>query len=185
MRRQAITQKKIDVASAISSAALAVIKQMILTPLPTGAPLIAAAAIAGAAQVARAAAAPIPEFAKGTDNAPEGYAVVGEKGHELVVEPDGKSWVTPAKDTITYLRKGSKVIPNDKLLNMVQNSAYVELANMKMPVTPDMYGKALVDQFDELSKEVKGLSAIMQNKDMRVSVIGNYDHYLHVRKNIV
>jgi hypothetical protein len=163
---------------------LMIIKQAIATPLPAGLPFILAAGVTGGIQVARAMAAPIPEFAKGTESSPEGYAVVGEKGHELVIEPSGKKWVTPAKDTITYLKKGSKVIPNDKLMTMVRDSAYVELANMNMPVTPDLYGKALVDQFERLSDDVKDLKAVMSNKDMRVNIVGNFDHYMHVKRNI-
>lgn len=184
LKEQAMRQKKADVMAAISGAALMIIKQSIATPLPTGLPFILAAGVTGGLQVAKAMAAPIPEFAKGTESSPEGYAVVGEKGHELVIEPSGKKWVTPAKDTITYLRKGSKVIPNDKLMTMVRDSAYVELANMNMPITPDLYGKALIDQFDELANKVDKLSAIMSNKDMRVNIVGNFDHYMHVKRNI-
>lgn len=183
-REQAIRQKKLDVMAATTATALAIIKAFTEGDPYTKVARAALAAATGAAQIARAAAAPLPEFAKGTDNSPEGYAVVGEKGHELVVEPSGKKWVTPAKDTITYLKKGSKVIPNDKLMDMVKNSAYVELANMTMPVTPDLYGKALIDQFERLSDDVKDLKAVMSNKDMRVNIIGNFDHYMHVKKNI-
>ena len=140
--------------------------------------------IAGTAQTAKLIATPLPEFAKGTDHSPEGYAIVGEKGTELVTDPSGKSWLTPAKDTITYLKKGSKVTTNEKLMEMVKNSAYIDLANMNMPVTSDLYTKTLVDKFEELTNKVDKLSNIMQDKSMSVQVLGNYDHYLHVRKNI-
>lgn len=186
-RKQAQRQKLIDVAQTIANTALAITRALSDTTVPNFYLRVAnaiSAGIAGTAQTAAIIAAPLPEFAKGTDSAPEGYAVVGEKGHELVIEPGGKSWVTPAKDTVTYLKKGSKVIPNDKLMNMVKDSAYVQLANLAMPVTPDLYGKALVDQFEALSADVRGLKAVMENKDMAVKVMGNFDHYMHVKRNI-
>ena len=143
-----------------------------------------AAGTVGAIQLAAAVAAPLPQFAEGTQNAPEGYAIVGERGTELVMNPDGTSWLTPAKDTITYLKKGAKVIPNDELLNMVKNSTHIALGQSGQPLTPDSYGQALVAKFEEMADEMRALKSIMANKDMRVQIEGNYDHYMHVRKNI-
>ena len=180
----AARQKAINIAEIITSTALAISKQLVATPLPAGAAFIAGIAGIGALNLARAIATPLPAFAKGTDHSPEGYAIVGEKGTELVTDPSGKSWLTPAKDTITYLKKGSKVTTNEKLMEMVKNSAYIDLANMNMPVTSDLYTKTLVDKFEELTNKVDKLSNIMQDKSMSVQVLGNYDHYLHVRKNI-
>lgn len=186
IRERAAAQKQIDIAATIANTARAVTAALAETGIPYYLKIINAfaAGAAGLAQIERIRSTPLPEFAKGTDSAPEGYAVVGEKGHELVIEPGGKSWVTPAKDTVTYLKKGSKVIPNDKLMSMVKDSAYVQLANLAMPVTPDLYGKALVDQFEALSADVRGLKAVMENKEMAVKVMGNFDHYMHVKRNI-
>lgn len=184
-RKRANAQKAYDIANIITTTASAIMETLeTYKGTPLAYVMAGVVAATGAAQIAAAQSAPIPQFAKGTESSPEGYAVVGEKGHELVIEPSGKKWVTPAKDTITYLRKGSKVIPNDKLMTMVRDSAYVELANMNMPVTPDLYGKALIDQFDELANKVDKLSSVMSNKDMRVNIVGNFDHYMHVKRNI-
>jgi TP901 family phage tail tape measure protein len=77
--------------------------------------LVAGVALLGAAQAAIVAARPLPEFYKGTDNAPEGHAWVGERGRELVKDgKTGKVSVTPDKPTIAYLTKGSVVIPHEK-----------------------------------------------------------------------
>lgn len=186
IRERAAAQKQIDIAQTIANTAKAVTAALSDSSVPYYLAVINAfaAGAAGLAQIERIRSTPLPEFAKGTDSAPEGYAVVGEKGHELVIEPSGKSWVTPAKDTVTYLKKGSKVIPNDKLMSMVKDSAYVQLANLAMPVTTDIYGKALVEQFEALSADVRGLKAVMENKDMAVKVMGNFDHYMHVKRNI-
>jgi TP901 family phage tail tape measure protein len=80
-----------------------------------GIPLSIAIGAIGAAQLALVASKPLPEFYKGTDNAPEGHAWVGERGRELVKDgKTGKVSVTPDKPTIAYLTKGSVVIPHEK-----------------------------------------------------------------------
>lgn len=186
-KRAAMRQKAIDLLGVISNTALAITRALgdssVSNPYIRIANAIAVGAI-GTAQTAALIASPIPEFAKGTENAPEGYAIVGEKGTEMVVEPSGKKWLTPARDTLTYLKKGSKVITNEKLMDMVKNSAYVNIANSNQPVTPDLYGKALVEQFEALTSKVDKLAGVMQDKGMSLQIIGNYDHYLHVRRNI-
>jgi TP901 family phage tail tape measure protein len=74
-----------------------------------------AAGILGAAQAAIVASKPLPQFAKGTTNAPEGQAIVGEKGREIVWDKrSNTTYVTPDAPTLTYLSKGSVVIPNDQ-----------------------------------------------------------------------
>jgi hypothetical protein len=188
-------RKKAEIDQAKRSKAISIAETMLNTYAavmayqvnPGGYPGIAlsiAAGIAGAAKIAQAIATPLPQFAKGTEHSPEGYAIVGEKGTELVTEPSGKSWLTPAKDTVAYLKKGSKVTTNEKLMEMVKNSAYVEMANLNMPITTDLYTKVLIEKFEENTNELKALKGIMKDKNMNVQVLGNYDHYLHVRKNI-
>ena len=178
--RAAKFQKGIDIAELAAKTAQAVMAGYTKSGL-VGA---AMAGALGAVQLATIMARPLPQFAKGTESSPEGYAVVGEKGTELVTDPSGKSWLTPAKDTITYLKKGSKVTTNEKLMEMVKNSAYVQLANLNTPVTSDMYSKTLVEQFETLTSEFKALKGVMQDKAMSVQIQGNYDHYIHVRNNI-
>jgi hypothetical protein len=173
-------QKGIDIAELVATTAQAVMAGYKKSGL-IGA---AMAGALGAVQLATITARPLPQFAKGTEHSPEGYAIVGEKGTELVTEPSGKSWLTPAKDTVAYLKKGSKVTTNEKLMEMVKNSAYVEMANLNMPITTDLYTKVLIEKFEENTNELKALKGIMKDKNMNVQVLGNYDHYLHVRKNI-
>lgn len=75
---------------------------------PSPASFVAAAI--GAAQLAVAIATPIPRFKGGTKNSPEGFAIVGDGGRrEVVQNPDGSTYVTPDKSTLTYLQGGSKV----------------------------------------------------------------------------
>lgn len=183
-RKQAAIQKGINIANIIGATALAIITQYTALPVATQIPRSIVAGAIGATQLAAAIAAPLPQFAKGTDNAPEGFAVVGERGTELVVNPDGTSWLTPAKDTITYLKKGAKVVPNNELMDMVKYANYVNVGGIKQGETGGLFGMALVAEFQQLSEKVDGLTRIMAGKNMSVNIQGNYDHYLHVRKNI-
>lgn len=70
------------------------------------------AGIVGAAQATLIAARPLPQFEKGTNNSPEGLAVVGEKGTELIVDgKTGNTRLSANRPSITNLSKGSQVIP--------------------------------------------------------------------------
>lgn len=77
------------------------------------------------------------KFFKGTDYAPEGLAWVGEQGRELVVDPSGQMTMTPNKATLTYLRRGTKVITNRETEKILSDKDYTpllkEIANK--PVT--------------------------------------------------
>jgi len=66
------------------------------------------AVIAGLELVA-VEAKPLPQFYKGTDYAPEGLALVAEKGPEIGISPQGQ--VNIYKDPqITYLKEGSRIL---------------------------------------------------------------------------
>lgn len=77
-----------------------------------GIPLTVIVGALGAAQFAAAASQPLPQYAKGTDNAEGGLSIVGEKGRELVREPSGKTYLTGGKAELRDIPKGSQVLTN-------------------------------------------------------------------------
>lgn len=77
-------------------------------------PFIIASGIAQAAAVAL-----VPGFWKGTDNAPGGAAWVGERGTELLIDPQGRTALTPNGPTLTYLQPGTQVFTHEKTMNML------------------------------------------------------------------
>jgi hypothetical protein len=185
LRQQAIMNKAFTVMQISLSTYMGVMNALAgPPPLPPNPVLATAIGIAGGVQIAAALAVPIPQFAEGTESAPEGYAIVGEKGTELVTEPSGKQWLTPAKDTLTYLKKGSKVTTNEDLMDMVKNQAFATLATMNKPITTDLYGKQLIEQFEALTSKVDKLSDVMSNKNMSTQIVGNFDHYMHVKNRV-
>jgi TP901 family phage tail tape measure protein len=97
-----------------------------LASLPPNPVLAAIIGAAGALQMAAVATRPLPQFAKGTDNSPEGFAEVGERGRELVRDGRTGKWgITPDKSTVTYLTKGSQVIPNAQTEMILKNDPNV------------------------------------------------------------
>lgn len=91
-RREAEVEKKFAIFTSLLQASLAVLKAIVK---PT--PETVAAAIAAGLQAGIVAATPIPAFAKGTDFAPGGMALVGEEGPELVNLPRGSKVFTAAQ----------------------------------------------------------------------------------------
>lgn len=88
-RRQAQQEKQnalfqIAIETAIGSA-----KAIASSPLTFGMPWLAFVLAQGALSAALVAARPIPQFWKGTKNAPAGVVMVGEKGQEAIESRDG------------------------------------------------------------------------------------------------
>ncbi|MGN6416149.1 MAG: hypothetical protein ACTHMC_01565 [Pseudobacter sp.] len=111
-------EKATNISNIITTTALAVMRTLAdhsITPGWVRFALAATAGATGAAQLARAIAAPLPKFAKGTDSSPEGPAIVGEEGAEMFITPSGKVGFTPSKATLTWLEKGTKIIPHDEI----------------------------------------------------------------------
>jgi hypothetical protein len=88
----------------------AVVKSIAASPLTFGLPFSAFALAAGALQATLVLSRQLPQFKVGTDNSPEGPAIVDEDGPELIIGPDGRIREVGGKGPrITYLEKGSKV----------------------------------------------------------------------------
>lgn len=111
-REEQMKQAKFERTAAIISAgiqtAVAVVKSLAMGP-PQGYILAAITAALGAVQVAAIASKPLPKYFKGTNYSQEGFAHVGERGQELMIDPDGSMKLTPDHDTVTYLKKGTTI----------------------------------------------------------------------------
>ena len=170
-RKKARSDRMADIANIISGTAVAVVNALGAKPYtPANIALAAMTGAIGLANLARAIAAPLPQFAKGTQNAPGGLAEVGEKGTELVVEPDGKKFLTPNRSTIMNIKKGSKIIPNHELMNQVRMAAMVKLSG-KDSVSEMDYGDALIAAVIEQTEEQKRTRRAMER--MKTTVVVN------------
>ena len=85
----------------------------------------------GVAQIAMVQSQPMPQFFKGTDNAPEGMAWTQEKGREIITDKHGKIKSTGSDKgaQLTYLSKGDKVFTAEKSALMFNENLNSILTN--------------------------------------------------------
>lgn len=171
-RKKARADKAADIANIITSTAVAVVNALKSFPPPANYAMAAFTGAIGLANLARAAAAPLPQFAKGTNSAPGGLAVVSERGQELVIEPSGKKYLTPATESIINLPKGSKVIPNDELMKSVEKATMIKLGQGGT-VTSQQYGDVMVEIFEQTLEENRKLRRVLEDKKMSVVINNN------------
>lgn len=172
-RKRAQSQKAFDIASIITATALAVIKAYTEGDPYTKIPRALAAASAGAISLARAIAAPIPQYAEGTENHPGGPAIVGEKGVELVQEPGGKSYLTPSTATLMNLPARTKVIPHEDLIAAAHAAAYRKMAEFNGPVNTSSQQAALIEAYEELAGEMRGVRQAVEQLELSVTFSDN------------
>lgn len=134
-RKAWIAERNSKVEQALINGLLSFSLALATIPPPGGAITGAINLALAGVQAALIASKPVPAFELGTDNAPGGLAIVGEKGRELVVEPSGKKWLTPDQATLLDIKKGSQIIPNFRL---------DDYANMIPSVPADM-----LNQFEQ------------------------------------
>jgi hypothetical protein len=77
----------------------------------------------GVIQAAAVVAAPIPQYAKGTRSSKGGPAIVGEMGHELMIDPGGRMALTGETAHLTMLRPGTKIIPSGETKEIMKAAA--------------------------------------------------------------
>jgi hypothetical protein len=106
--------KAANIGRIIIETALAVVHQLGSGDPYTAIARAIGAGVIGAAQLAVAAAQPVPKFKGGRKDGPATFAIVGDGGrNEVITSPDlSKSYVTPDRDTLTYLPEGYKVFPS-------------------------------------------------------------------------
>lgn len=112
-RQQAKEEKNMAIFSAVINIATGITASLAQGG-PVGIVLAALIGALGAVQIASIASQPLPAFWKGTDNAPEGWALTQEKGAEVITDRQGnvKTMGNNKGAQLTYLSKGDKVYKN-------------------------------------------------------------------------
>jgi len=130
LRRQAIADKAQSALSIILNTAEAIMQAWANFPATAGV-LTAIISAIGATQLATVLAAPIPQFAKGTKDAPETF-IAGEKGIEAIVKPSGDVLITPNEPTLFSDKSliGSTILPHDQTQKMLANYAISQSYDM-------------------------------------------------------
>jgi hypothetical protein len=122
-RKAAIADKIYNTAKAIEGVAVAEANATVYLSNPLTAafyPALAAIiAATGAIQIAAIAATPLPSYEKGTSFAKGGTSLVGEKGHELIIDPSGRSFMSPDNPSLIDLKRGSKVFTHNETMRFL------------------------------------------------------------------
>ena len=158
LNRQAKQDKALAITQAIINTAGAVI-----AGLKTSIPYAIAVGVIGAAQIALIASQQIPQFYKGTDNAPEGLAWTQEKGAELITDKKGniKSYGSNKGAQMTYLNKGDKVFTAKETKDIMFNN---ELNGI---LTNNGISNSIVNNNVDLSplrSDINNLTNVIKNK---------------------
>jgi len=110
-RKAAIADKAAAITKAIINSAVAITSAYTTQPAPVGIGLGLLMGALTAVQIATILAQPIPQFWKGTDNAPDGLISVGERGRELIQTKSGQLLMAN-NPTITSGLEGAKIYTN-------------------------------------------------------------------------
>jgi len=123
IERQMLAQQAATIAQATASIAAQAAASSLFDPTALvraiGRASIITGIIKAAFGVARSA---IGKFATGTSYSPEGLAYVGERGAELMNIPGQGLVLSPNKATLSYLKKGTEVIPHERSMSMLANA---------------------------------------------------------------
>ncbi len=131
--QQARFEKARSIAQVVTNTAAAIVKAFATFPFYLAAPIAAVIAGIGAAQLATIVATPLPRYKDGRDGGPAEVAVVGDGGVQEVVQVDDMAYLTPNKDTVTWLPKGAKVHKSvSEYKKAVGDAAMSPLPNMEV-----------------------------------------------------
>lgn len=110
--------------------------------------LTAMVAALGATQLAIAAAKPLPQYAKGRKGGKGEYAVVGEKGPEVMYIPPGAS-IVPNNLIYSPDKWGKFGVPTMTIPPIPQVESFSELAWRGMPFDYERFGKTMRNNMPE------------------------------------
>ena len=147
-----------------------------LAMLPPNVPLAVTIGIIGAAQLAMTASQPIPQFYKGTQNAPEGLAWTDEKGAELHTDKNGK-----IKDLGS--NKGArlkKLEKGDKIYTATQTKKMMDLYGFNQDFNNIMLTNGISTSnfnnnslnLEPLNARIDRLTSVVANKS-EVTIVNN------------
>src|SRR6476620_2641411 len=120
----------------------------------------------GAAQIALVASQKMPAFWKGTDNAPEGFAVVDELRPEIHTDKHGniKSFGSSKGANVRYLDKGDKIYKS--------HTDYINKELAKNGIDPigafmnfSIPKEIKTNDFSEFKQEISKLADVIRNKE--------------------
>lgn len=157
-RRKAAFDKAANISNIITTGALAVVNAYYESG-PIGA---AIAGVAVAAQLARAASAPLPQYEGGTLDHKGGKFIAGEKESELVIRPDGRAYWTKDTATVYDEPKHTKVFNQEQINRIAMASLNPAMIAALKPRRDEDFTKHIVNAVEKTGRNT--VRAIAQNR---------------------
>tara|TARA_R110000851_G_scaffold129366_2_gene262022 strand:- start:2384 stop:5197 length:2814 start_codon:yes stop_codon:yes gene_type:complete len=186
-RKEVKKQGKFNKAQALVDIAIntaVAISRVVAESVFLGLPLVPVLAALGALQAAAVLAQPLPEFAEGGIMDHDGAAIVGDGGkREVIRTPDGKISLTPSKDTLVNIPKGTEIFPsiedfNNEQPNDLEDRIYSAtlLASISLNqknIEGMMFSQRELDQrlLDEMIKNTKAVRDSKSNLNVKTQSI--------------
>lgn len=112
--QQARFEKAKSAASIVQNTASAIIKTFTEFPYPVALPISLIIGATGAAELATVLATPLPKYRDGRISGPAEWAITGDGGQQEVIESRYGTFVTPDRDTLTFVPDGARIYPSIK-----------------------------------------------------------------------
>lgn len=175
-------EKIANIASIISSTAQAVVSALGQKPwTPLNIALAAVVGGIGVLQLARAVAAPLPQYFKGTDSAAKGMAMVGEQGEELM-QKDGKYYLTPGKPTLMEMAGGEKIFTANTTKDIMNSISFSK--SMRDGMMSLQANGMSSQQADTMIDEIKDLKKETSKSRTSLTLVSDNGWNVYVKKNI-
>lgn len=177
-QQRAVFEKASTIASIILQNVLNVVKAAGSAPPPFNVPAIIGAVALGAAQLAVAVATPIPRYKDGTTDHTGGKMIVGDGNkRELVIEPTGKSYITPDTATLMDAPRHTIVLPDaDAVMNMAGIMQMKKSANVTATSVPQFNTTALAGSIKKMEQSV--VNAIKAKQEIHFDTPSVRDRFI-------
>jgi len=163
---------------------------------PAGIPLAAIMTAIGLAQIAAINSQQIPEFYKGTENAPQGFAWTQERGQELILDKNNKvkSYGNNKGAQLTKLDAGDKVKTAEETKRILSSSLIFDNQLNNIMANNGISSPIVVQNNLEIKEDLNRLGnnivSAIQNKTEYTSIIDKNGHRTfvgnaHSRKEIL
>lgn len=157
-RQEAQQEKQAAIFNAIINIATGVTAALSQAP-PYSFILAALVGALGAVQISTIASTPLPQFWRGTDNAPEGWAIVDEKRPEVHTDKKGniKSFGYSGGANLRFLEQGDKIYPS--------HEAFFNEMGMSAPINGVIEGYSAIDyeRMEAIMDKTVGKITLQQN----------------------
>ena len=174
-RREAKAQREMALFNIAINTAQGVVSALAM--MPPNVPLSIAIGVIGALQASMVASKEIPQFWKGTENAPEGWALTDEKGAEMHTDKHGniKDFGNNKGARFKYLEKGDKIYTAEKTRQIIDELMFTDSLNYMLNSRGIDYAPVIVN--NGLSKEdfSTGINSLKDTINNRKSLTIIYD----------